>query len=53
MRYALAIVPIRNRNNPIIGRDPQFLAMLKSMGLEAEGKQGGNIVIEAPIPQPS
>ena len=51
--YTLAIMPIRNRNDPIIGRDPQFLAMLKSMGLEAEGKQGGNIVIEAPIPQPS
>jgi TolB-like protein len=32
--YAFNFMPARNRNHPVIGKDPRFLALLKRMGLE-------------------
>lgn len=34
--YAYAFMPVRNRNHPVIGKNPRFLALLKRMGLEAD-----------------
>ncbi len=39
--WALAIMPVRNRNHPIIGKDPRFLALLKRMGLESDAEEKG------------
>jgi adenylate cyclase len=39
--WSLSVMPVRNRNHPVIGKDPRFLALLKRMGLEGEGKGAG------------
>jgi len=39
--WALLVIPARNRNHPVIGKDPRFLALLKRMGLENEGSAAG------------
>jgi TolB-like protein/tetratricopeptide (TPR) repeat protein len=33
--WTLSGMPVRNRNHPVIGKDPRFLALLKRMGLES------------------
>jgi TolB-like protein len=38
---ALINVPMRNRNHPVIGEDPRFLALLRRMGLESDGDKKG------------
>jgi Tetratricopeptide repeat len=32
--WSLSFMPARNRNHPVIGKDPRFLALLRRMGLE-------------------
>jgi tetratricopeptide (TPR) repeat protein len=39
--YATTRLAIENRNHPVIGKDPRFLALLKRMGLENEGSAAG------------
>ena len=39
--WTLLYLPARNRNDPVIGKDPRFLALLKRMGLEGEGEKKG------------
>ncbi len=39
--WILSLMPLRNRNHPVIGKDPRFLALLKRMGLENEGSAAG------------
>ena len=41
--YALTRMPIENRNHPVIGKHPRFLALLKRMGLESK-----QVAIEQP-----
>lgn len=31
--WAVTVLPVRNRNHPVIGKDPRFLALLQRMGL--------------------
>jgi len=33
--YSLSRMPLDNRNHPVIGKDPRFLALLRRMGLES------------------
>jgi tetratricopeptide (TPR) repeat protein len=37
--WTLTLMAARNRNHPVIGKDPRFLALLRRMGLE--GQPGG------------
>jgi tetratricopeptide (TPR) repeat protein len=37
--WTVSLMPLRNRNHPVIGKDPRFLALLKRMGLESEAGQ--------------
>ena len=39
--WSLSFMPARNRNHPVIGKDPRFLALLKRMGLEGGTAAGG------------
>ena len=39
--WALSLMPVRNRVDPVIGKDPRFLSLLKRMGLENEGSAAG------------
>jgi TolB-like protein/Tfp pilus assembly protein PilF len=32
--WSLTVLPLRNRNHPVIGKDPRFHALLRRMGLE-------------------
>jgi len=32
--WACSVMPARNRNHPVVGKDPRFLALLKRMGLQ-------------------
>ena len=34
--HALMMMPVFNRNHPVIGKDPRFLALLKRMGLDGD-----------------
>lgn len=31
--WSLTVLPLRNRNHPVIGKDPRFVALLERMGL--------------------
>lgn len=39
--WTLSLMPLRNRNHPVISKDPRFLALLKRMGLEPDGEKKG------------
>ena len=47
--WTLLYMPARNRNDPVIGKDPRFLALLKRMGLEGEGEKKGGLLLRARI----
>ena len=34
--HALMMMPVFNRNHPVIGKDPRFLTLLKRMGLDGD-----------------
>jgi TolB-like protein len=36
--WTVSLMPLRNRNHPVIGKDQRFLALLKRMGLEGDGE---------------
>jgi tetratricopeptide (TPR) repeat protein len=41
--WTLSLMPLRNRNHPVISKDPRFLALLKRMGLESGGETKGAV----------
>jgi tetratricopeptide (TPR) repeat protein len=36
--WAFSVMAVRNRNHPVIGKDPRFRALLRRMGLERAGE---------------
>jgi tetratricopeptide (TPR) repeat protein len=40
--WAFSVMPARNRNHPVIGKDPRFLALLRRMGLEGKAREAGS-----------
>jgi TolB-like protein len=41
--WTLSGMPVRNRNHPIIGKDPRFLQLLKRMGLQPAAEKKGAV----------